>query len=137
MTTFVYGFNVVAYDKPTGNRLAAIVGTDVGDAHTFDNAGKPCYPAGTTFTTSTVGPNTIRTPSAAPVAWAVYVPAEQAAYDTASTYQAGGYPAALIAAGMTNAQIDAVRSVVKVQAGSRSAIEGTLAEFVSSLGLVM
>lgn len=133
-TTYSKWMNVVTYSKSTGNLLAAAIGEDTGDAHTFDYA-VPVYPQGTTFSAN---PNPIlgKIPSKAPVAWAIQGPIKQAAYDQAATYISGGYPSKLVAAGLTNAQIDAARAVVKVQVGDRDTMQNTLNTFIASLGLV-
>lgn len=134
MTEFNKYLLVLTTNKAVGNALAGIVGTDTGDAQTFDVSGIPCYPPGTTFTTEQRGPVSVPVASQEPAAWAVGVAVRRPAYDVAAAFAAGGYPQALLDAGLTTEQIDTYRSIVTVQAGDRSALEGALAQFVTSNG---
>lgn len=135
--SYDYWLNVITTNKAAGDQLASAVGNDVGDGRTFDVAAVACYAPGTTFASVQDGPLVRKVASTAPIAWAVAVAVRKAAYDVAAEFATGGYPATLLAAGFTPAQLDALRAVVRVQAGSRELFEGRLAEFVASNGYLI
>lgn len=128
---------VAVTDRAIGDQVAAIVGNEPGDAHTFDRA-IPAYPVGTTFTPMQDGPITLQQASNPPARWVTGVAVKQDAHDVAAEFAAGGYPATLVSAGLTHEQIDAlIRPAVHVVAGERTALEGTIQSFVNSLELVL
>ena len=109
---------VVATHKPTGNALAAAVGHEQGDAHSFDNARELKRVSG-------VGADT---------AWFVGTLATMETVTVAADYAAGGTPQVLLDRGLLPQQIADAREIVKVLAGGVDEVTAGAPGFVSGLG---
>lgn len=136
MSNYTHWLHALTTDRARGDRIGGIIGPSADDDQMYTR-GIPCYPAGTTFTAVADGPITRWQPSAAPTAWAVSLAIKGAIAPYIEQFRDGEYPAPLLAAGMTAAEIDAARATFSLQIGTRADCEGGLRDFVESTGRVM
>jgi hypothetical protein len=132
-----YWMTAVTADQAKGNRIGGIVGACSDDDKMFTLCSIPCYSQGTTFTATQDGPLTVYVPSAAPVAWAVTLAVRDAVAPYIAEFRDGGYPAPLLAAGMSNDEIDDHRAALTLEVGDRATYEGRARTFLTSLGYVL
>lgn len=122
MSAFPYGLLVIATDIAKGNRIAAVFDRDRGGAQTFGGERRiyvrPVGSAGT----DTAG-----------AAKALLTPGQ---YAIAQEFAAGGYPAVLIAAGLSAEEMDDIRASLIMSVGPRETHYGPdkLAAFIASAG---
>lgn len=134
MSAHTFWMTAVATDIAKGDRIGGIIGPSSGDNQMFTRSAIPCYPLGTTFTQEQDGPITRCTPSQPAVAWAVSLAVRSAIAPYIEQFRDGLYPAPLLAAGMTEQEIDEHRAAIAVQIGPRATIEGNGLAFIVSLG---
>jgi len=125
--------NAITTDRGIANRVAGIIGESSGDGSMFDY-GTPCYPAGTTCSPMQDGPFTRMVPSQPAVAWAVSLAVRDAVAPFIEQFRDGGHPAPLLAAGMTDEEIDAAHAVIVLEIGARATYEGNGLFFIASQG---
>jgi hypothetical protein len=127
MSIYTYALLAITTNVALGNEIAAALDPDDGSGTFGGSLNQSCRAAGS------AGPAT---------AWPARSPMTAARYAIASEFIAGGYPAALLAAGFTTARLDEIREAFRnpvsgelmLVAGPRSEYENGLPAFIASHG---
>lgn len=113
-TAWVYYILAITTDKTTANVVATKLNPDPGAVDEF--------------------PTELRKVVNGSTAWLTGSPMTAVGYAAVQEFAAGGYPAALAAQGVTEAQVDAARAVMTLQTGLRSEMAAQASVFLAANG---